>query len=323
MSSTTSAPTTTRLRHDIDRKRVPHQYPVPPNDGVVADGSPHPSESQQFASSTAEAVAEPGRQVKTVTSNPTDPPSAQSTDRAPVVVVSGCSSGMGRAVADRLSASCAVYGGSRRRCEPATWTYHPLDVTDPGSVSEFVEHVLAREGHIDTLVASAGVGLAGAVEDTADDEALRQFDVNVLGCHRLIRAVLPSMRGRRSGKIIVVGSIGGVIGLPFASFYSASKFALAGFVEALRAEIGPFGVQATIVHPGDLKTEFGRHRLVARGARSSSSYKETFERAVRFYADQEAVTRGACRDHRAPPRTPPVARASHPREVVGTARCTR
>src|SRR6476659_9841854 len=208
--------------------------------------------------------------MKAVSRETHNPITGKTTDNTKVVVVSGCSSGIGRDVADRLSASCAVYGGSRRRCDPSTWSYHPLDVTDPNSVATFVDHVLAREGRIDTLIASAGVGLAGAVEDTADDEALRQFDVNVLGCHRLIRAILPSMRQRRSGKIIVVRSIGGLIGLPFAPFYSASKFALAGMVEALRGEVRPLCIDATIVHPGDLKTEFGRHRTIKRAPRLST-----------------------------------------------------
>jgi NAD(P)-dependent dehydrogenase (short-subunit alcohol dehydrogenase family) len=204
-----------------------------------------------------------------------------------VVAVAGASSGIGRAVADRLSRLYAVYGGSRRTPNSPSWVYHPLDVADAASVSDFIDFVLARERRIDALVACAGFGLAGPVEATADDEALRQLDVNVLGCHRLIRAVLPSMRSRGHGKIIIIGSIGGLIGLPFASFYSASKFALAGLVEALRGEIEPLGIDATIVHPGDLNTEFGRHRVVARAARSSPAYADAFEKTLRFYAEQE------------------------------------
>jgi NAD(P)-dependent dehydrogenase (short-subunit alcohol dehydrogenase family) len=203
-----------------------------------------------------------------------------------VVVVAGASSGIGKAVADLLSRQYMVYGGSRRRCSPRSWVHHELDVADAASVSTFVDYVLEREGRVDALIACAGFGLAGPVEATADDEAQRQLDVNVLGCHRLIRAVLPSMRTRGNGKIIVIGSIGGLIGLPFAPFYSASKFALAGLVEALRGEIGPFGIEATIVHPGDLKTEFSRHRIVTRAA-DGSAYAGPFRKTLRFYAEQE------------------------------------
>jgi NAD(P)-dependent dehydrogenase (short-subunit alcohol dehydrogenase family) len=203
-----------------------------------------------------------------------------------VVLVAGASSGIGKAVADRLTHQYVVYGGSRRVCSARSWAHHDLDVADAASVSAFVDYVLEREGRIDALIACAGFGLAGPVEATADDEAQRQLDVNVLGCHRLIRAVLPSMRARGGGKIIVIGSIGGLIGLPFAPFYSASKFALAGLVEALRGEIGPLGIEATIVHPGDLKTEFARHRVVTRAA-EGSAYGGAFRKTLRFYAEQE------------------------------------
>ena len=208
------------------------------------------------------------------------------------MVVAGCSSGIGRAVAERLSRTCSVFGGSRRITHPTAWVYRPLDVTDAATVDAFMGWVLDKAGHIDVLIASAGVGLAGAVEDTDDDEALRQFDVNVLGTTRLIRAVLPPMRKRGSGKIIVVGSIGGLIGLPFAPYYSASKFALAGLVEALRGELQPTGIQATIVHPGDLKTEFGRHRIVARRATQDSAYEGPFRKTLAFYAAQEEAGPG-------------------------------
>lgn len=218
--------------------------------------------------------------------NDMSPPFRRRADRK-VVVVAGASSGIGKAVADRLSARYLVYGGSRRRRSPQAWFYRPLDVADPASVSAFVTYVLEREGAIHALIACAGFGLAGPVESTADDEALRQLDINVLGCHRLIRAVLPSMRAQRRGKIIVIGSIGGLIGLPFAPYYSASKFALAGLVEALRGEIEPLGIEATIIHPGDLNTEFGRHREVARNAGACDVYADAFTRTLAFYREQE------------------------------------
>lgn len=217
--------------------------------------------------------------------NDVNPVSASNRNRN-VVLVAGASSGIGKAAADRLSQQYVVYGGSRRRCSPQSWVDCPLDVTDANVVTAFVNHILGREGRIDAVIACAGFGLAGPVEATDDDEALRQLDVNLLGCHRLIRAVLPSMRARGAGKIIVIGSIGGLIGLPFAPFYSASKFALAGLVEALRGEISPFGIEATIVHPGDLKTEFGRHRVVTRSA-GESAYADAFSKTLRFYAQQE------------------------------------
>jgi NAD(P)-dependent dehydrogenase (short-subunit alcohol dehydrogenase family) len=205
-----------------------------------------------------------------------------------VIAVTGCSSGVGFAIAERMAKrNAAVYGGSRRACSPATWAYLPLDVTDRSSVDQFVAEILTREDRIDVLVTSAGMGLAGAVEDTDDDEALRQLDVNFFGTCRAVRAVLPIMRKQGHGKIIIVGSIGGLIGLPFAAYYSASKFALNGFTEALRGETAAYGVQVAIIHPGDLNTEFTRSRLIARRARRGSSYGVAFQRTLGFYAAQE------------------------------------
>jgi short-subunit dehydrogenase len=98
---------------------------------------------------------------------------------------------------------------------------------------------------------------------------------------------MPAMRTQLSGKIVVIGSIGGLIGLPFVAYYSASKFALDGLVEALRGEVAPFGIQATIVHPGDINTAFGANRVIGRNVGDMSAYQARFQDTLRFYAAQE------------------------------------
>jgi NAD(P)-dependent dehydrogenase (short-subunit alcohol dehydrogenase family) len=207
---------------------------------------------------------------------------------ASVVLVTGCSSGIGRAICDELAAGgTTVYGGSRTLCDSSGWVHVPLDITDPASVDAAVAEVLRRESRLDGLVACAGMGIAGSLEDTDDDEARRQFDTNFFGTTRTIRAVLPAMRKQSSGKIVVIGSIGGLIGLPFVSYYSASKFALDGLVEALRGEVAPFGIQATIVHPGDLNTAFGANRVFGRNVGDASAYQARFRETLRYYAAQE------------------------------------
>jgi NAD(P)-dependent dehydrogenase (short-subunit alcohol dehydrogenase family) len=207
---------------------------------------------------------------------------------AAVVLVTGCSSGIGKAICDQLAAAgTTVYGGSRTPCTSSKWTHLPLDVTEQSSVNAAVAEVLRRESRLDGLVACAGVGLAGSLEDTEDDEAKRHFETNFFGTARMIRAVLPAMRKQSSGNIVVIGSIGGLIGLPFVPYYSASKFALDGLVEALRGEVAPFGIQATIVHPGDLNTPFSAHRIFARNAGTTSAYREQCQDTLRFYAAQE------------------------------------
>ena len=205
-----------------------------------------------------------------------------------VALVTGCSSGVGKAICDQLAASgMTVYGGSRTPCTPFQWTHVPLDVTEQSSVDAAVAEVLRRELQLDALIACAGVGLAASLEDTEDDEARRHFDTNFFGTARMIRAVLPAMRKQSSGKIMVIGSIGGLIGLPFVPYYSASKFALDGLVEALRGEVATFGIQATIIHPGDLNTGFQTNRVFGRNVGATSAYQGRFQDTVQFYAAQE------------------------------------
>jgi NAD(P)-dependent dehydrogenase (short-subunit alcohol dehydrogenase family) len=111
--------------------------------------------------------------------------------------------------------------------------------------------VLERAGRIDAVVNNAGWALAGAVEDTTPDEARAQMETNFMGVWRVCRAVLPAMRAAGRGHIMNVGSIGGRVGLPFQAAYSASKFAVAGFTEALSGEVRPFGIHVALIEPGN------------------------------------------------------------------------
>jgi NAD(P)-dependent dehydrogenase (short-subunit alcohol dehydrogenase family) len=205
------------------------------------------------------------------------------------VLVTGSSSGIGRACCDRLAArdGWRVYGGSRTALAGEGWSYLGMDVTDDASVARAVEELLAREGRIDALVHCAGVSLVGSIEDTTVEEARRHLDINYFGSVRVIRAVLPAMRQQAAGRIIVIGSIGGLIGLPYQGHYSAGKFALDGLVEALRTEVRPFGIEASVLHPGDLNTAIGVNRVISENATDSSAYDAAFRRAVAFYAASE------------------------------------
>jgi NAD(P)-dependent dehydrogenase (short-subunit alcohol dehydrogenase family) len=203
------------------------------------------------------------------------PPSAGS--RPPVVLVTGASSGIGKACADFLFVrGCRVYGTSRqapravvRRSTPdiaPAFQLIPLDVTSDESVAGAVGIVLACEGRIDAVVNNAGFGLAGAVESTSIEEAREQLETNFLGTMRVCRAVLPVMRQQGAGRILNVSSIAGLIGIPFQALYSASKFAVEGFTEALRMEVAPFGIRVVLIEPGDFRTGFTASRRMARGA---------------------------------------------------------
>jgi NAD(P)-dependent dehydrogenase (short-subunit alcohol dehydrogenase family) len=211
-------------------------------------------------------------------------PGAGDFEQKSVLLVTGSSSGIGRACCDRLAQRhFAVYGCSRRVCEPDRWSHLQADVTDDHSLAAAIDRVLAQEGRIDALVHCAGTSLAGALEDVTIEEAKGQFETNFFGTVRAIRAVLAAMRRQRSGKIIVIGSIGGLIGLPYIAHYTATKFAIDGLVQALRAEIMPFGIEATVVHPGDTNTAISDNQVHARGADAGSPYHVPFRRTIEFY----------------------------------------
>jgi len=211
-----------------------------------------------------------------------------------VVLVTGSSSGIGRACCDRLAGGGRrVYGASRTPGDAARWTYVAMDVTDDASVARAVDEVVRREGRIDALVHCAGISIAGSFEDTTVEEANRQFDTNFFGAVRVVRAVLPVMRRQGAGKLIVVGSIGGLMGLPYIGYYSASKFALDGLVQALRMEIRPFGIEATVVHPGDFNTAISANQILCANANSDSAYFAACQRTIDIYDTNVRQARSA------------------------------
>lgn len=209
-----------------------------------------------------------------------------------VALVTGASSGIGCATAALLASNgWRVYGSSRAAASPPTvdsrlkWV--AMDVRDDASVTAAVASVVDAEARIDLLVNSAGYGLAGSIEDTSIEEAQAQFDTNFFGTLRVTKAVLPHLRKQRGGLIVNVGSIGGVIGLPFQAMYSASKFALEGLTEGLRQEVASYGVQVVIVEPGDVRTNITANRVVARAARDGSAYDAAFRATRRIFEHEE------------------------------------
>lgn len=216
-----------------------------------------------------------------------------------IILITGASSGIGRAAAEALAnLGCHVYGTSRNpqagpeqdqmegKAAPGFFRLIPLNVCDGESVKQAVEHILETEGRIDVLVNNAGYSLVGAIEETSPEEALQAMDTNFLGTFRMCRQVLPVMRRQGEGLIINVGSVMGIISLPFQSMYSASKYSLEALTEALRMEAGQDGVRAVVVEPGDTKTGMTDARQVAEQARQSS-YGERFTRSIQKMARDE------------------------------------
>jgi NAD(P)-dependent dehydrogenase (short-subunit alcohol dehydrogenase family) len=182
-----------------------------------------------------------------------------------VVLITGASSGIGRSIAKLLKIKgYQVYGGSRNKntAMPAAVIHTYLDVTDSISVQNTVNSILEKEGRIDVLINSAGYGIAGPIEQTSIREINSLFNTNFLGSFRMCKAVLKSMRNLKSGTIINISSLGGLAGLPFQGFYSASKFALEGMTEALKTEVAPFGIKVILIEPGNFCTPFTQNRVI-------------------------------------------------------------
>jgi NAD(P)-dependent dehydrogenase (short-subunit alcohol dehydrogenase family) len=173
-----------------------------------------------------------------------------------VVLVTGASSGLGRALCEHLSEhGYRVYGTSRKPAGyQVSFPLLALDVTDPASVRRAVDQVLAEAGRIDVLVNNAGVSMAAPLEMVPLEDAERLFQVNVFGMLRASQAVLPHMRAAGSGMIINISSIGSTVGLPLRGLYCASKAAVDMLSETLRLEVGRFGIQLCTILAGDMRT---------------------------------------------------------------------
>ena len=245
-----------------------------------------------------------------------------------VALVTGASAGIGLACANRLAAAgWAVVGASRRGSSSSSgsWNGLVMNVDDDASVRAGVASVLDTHGQLDALVAGAGWGLAGAVEHTSLDEAKAQFETNFWGALRVVQAALAPMRARGSGRIVLVSSIGGVVALPFQSFYSASKFALEGLGEALAYEVEPLGISVTLVQPGNVHTDFTASRRFAAGSEHDEVYGAALRHAVGVMerdeqagvpADHVAVVVHKVLEARRPPRRVSVGKAGERVGVV-------
>lgn len=169
----------------------------------------------------------------------------------PVALITGASSGFGAFTAATFAArGVRVFGTSRH----ATAALLALDVDDDASTARCIDEVMSRAGRIDYLVNNAGRALAGACEETSASDARALFETNLFGVMRVVNRVLPVMRAQGHGSIVNVGSVSGFIGVPFHGVYAATKHALAGYTEALRVEVEPFGVRVALVEPSAHRT---------------------------------------------------------------------
>ncbi|HEY5656634.1 MAG TPA: SDR family NAD(P)-dependent oxidoreductase [Myxococcota bacterium] len=204
---------------------------------------------------------------------------------ATVALVTGASSGIGAATAALLSQrGFEVYGTSRRPDPPppgapSTIRWVAMDVRSDDSVRRGVGEVLAQGSRIDALVCNAGAGAFGSVEELPLEAARAQFETNFFGTLRTLRAVLPGMRERSAGRVVLVGSLAGRAPIPFQAHYSASKAAIDALALALRNELHPLGVRVSLVEPGDFRTAF--NDATDFGHTDGSAYGERIARCRR------------------------------------------
>ena len=178
------------------------------------------------------------------------------------VLITGCSTGIGRATAERLAdRGWTVYATARRvesiqDLEARGCRLLALDVNDEESMSSAVRAVEEAEGAVGVLVNNAGYSQGGPIEEVPLDEVRRQFETNVFGLVRMCQLVLPRMREQGWGKIVNVGSMGGRLTFPGGGFYHATKHAVEAISDALRFEVRGFGIDVVLLEPGLIKTNF-------------------------------------------------------------------
>ena len=205
-----------------------------------------------------------------------------------VILITGVSSGFGKAIATRLAdEGHKVYGTVRRQVEPIEGvTYLNADITDMTSVRSAFDRLMAEQGRIDVFINNAGMGIGGPLEFTSVDDVARQMDVNFMGMVRFLSLVVPVMRRQGYGKILCVSSIGGLVGLPYQGAYSASKYAMEGYCEALRLELHNTGVKVVLIEPGDFSTGFTSNRKKVASEEAFKAYP-SYERSIKGIENDE------------------------------------
>ena len=205
-----------------------------------------------------------------------------------VIIITGASSGFGKATAEMLAAKGnTVYGLCRREMQDTNIRYRQCDVRNREQIATVVAQIIAEQGRVDVLINNAGMGIGGALELATEEEIDMQMGTNFMGCVNMCQAVLPYMRKARKGKIINLSSIGGVMGLPYQGFYSASKFAIEGFTEALAAEVTGFGIRVCMVEPGDFATGFTGSRKNSQATMDDPDYGPIFKRSLAIIEKEE------------------------------------
>jgi NADP-dependent 3-hydroxy acid dehydrogenase YdfG len=214
-----------------------------------------------------------------------------------IVLITGASSGFGKMVAEKLlDDGYTVYAAARsvdkmKDLEQKGAHVLRMDVTDTESVEAGVSQLIEEQGRIDVLFNNAGYGSYGTIECVPLEEIQRQYDVNVFGMARLIKAVLPHMRKRRSGLVINTASIVGHVSLAILGWYASTKHAIEGMSDALRMEVKHLGIDVVIIEPGAVKTEFDK---VAFGTLDKVEHPADYQALVKAFRKYSENMYGKC-----------------------------
>lgn len=190
-------------------------------------------------------------------------------DSSRVVLITGCSSGIGRGLSEEFARRGYRVVATARNIEAISdlrsrgLTTHQLDVTDAAQAANVVQTVLSECGSIDILVNNAGYGLFGPSLEILEDELIAQMKTNVVAPILMARLVAPSMRRKGNGTIVNIGSVSGIVTTPFAGVYCSSKAALHALSDALRFELAPFGIRVITVQAGGIQSNFGNASAVS------------------------------------------------------------
>jgi NAD(P)-dependent dehydrogenase (short-subunit alcohol dehydrogenase family) len=208
-----------------------------------------------------------------------------------IILITGISSGFGKQTAELLAAEGhTVYGTVRRDIDiSSAINVLKLDLTKSDSLRQAVQTIIQKEGRIDVLINNAGMHTGGPIETSTIENIKLQMDTNFIGMVNLTREVLPVMRKQGGGTIINFSSIGGLMGLPFQAFYSAGKFAIEGFSEALRMEVRQFKIKIVLINPGDFHTNNSANRRnFLAPTDSSDPYNEQYLKTLAIIEKDEA-----------------------------------
>lgn len=214
--------------------------------------------------------------------------------------ITGSNSGFGRSLTEAVLAKGDKVVATTRHPEevedlvkqyPDTVKAVTLDITKSDEISAAIDTTLKTFGQIDVLINNAGFGTLGAVEEVGEDKIRYQFEVNCFGTLNLTRAMLPHFRQQKSGHILNVSSVGGFTSFPGTGIYSATKFAIEGYSEALAKEIAPLGIKLTLVEPGAFRTEFAGDSL-ATPDNSIDDYEKTAHKFVKMQSEMSGQQPG-------------------------------